>query len=296
VSVGGFSAHELSRRVSVYNLVWATVGAVMVAINGLIIETYPSGVFLISLLTCAAAAVILVVYPVAPVARCHAIDSDARIQSPEPEPKLARQRIQALWLSRICVPAMYIAIYALAALLPSLTSIQTLRPAMQTLVSSVWLVVRCLAFVVLGATVFWHTRPRLLLWAAALLLVSFLVITIRPGDFVLWEQCGLTIDLSAMIAGQVMFGLACGLIYTASLYFGMVLSDGSTEHSGYHEALIGMGIALGPAAGAAAEYLAPGSSHAAIGSVAALIAASVLLASIASLRLSHRRRRRRERD
>ena len=43
-----------------------------------------------------------------------------------------------------------------------------------------------------------------------------------------------------MIAWQIVLGVTMGLIYSGSLYFGMVLSEGSTEHGGYHEALIGM--------------------------------------------------------
>ena len=89
--------------------------------------------------------------------------------APPVEPELAKQRVVALWLSRICVPAMYLMIYSLAAMMPSLPVLQSLRPSMQTLVSSVWMVMRFLAFVLLGATVFWHTRPRILLVAAAMI-------------------------------------------------------------------------------------------------------------------------------
>ena len=51
----------------------------------------------------------------------------------------------------------------------------------------------------------------------------------------------------AIIAiAELVLGLMVGFIFSASLYFGMVLSDGSTEHAGYHEALIGVGVVLGP--------------------------------------------------
>ena len=282
VSMGELSPHELSRRVAAYNIVWAGVGAIVVAVNGVIIEAIPAGVFIIPVVVCAIAGAIAALYPLSQAGTSKRTTAPAA-----PEPQLARQRIVALWLSRICVPAMYIAIYALAALMPSLAVIKALRPATQTLASSVWLIARCLAFLGLGATAFWHTRPRLLLGAAVLLLVSFLVITVSPGELLTLSNSG-AIDLMSMIAGQIVFGLACGMIYMASLYFGMVLSEGSTEHGGYHEALIGVGIALGPAAGAVAEWVRPGEPRAAVAAVSGLIALSILLAGVASLRLSRR--------
>jgi hypothetical protein len=66
------------------------------------------------------------------------------------------------------------------------------------------------------------------------------------------------------------------LIYAASLYFGMVLSSGSTEHGGYHEALIGLGVVLGPGSGVVAQLIAPGSPSAGIGAIALVLFVSVL--------------------
>jgi MFS family permease len=273
-SAGDLDPHEMSRRLSRYNVVWAVVGAVVVALNGLIIEKFPIGVFLFTAGGCIASICIAVLGRLEPVLQPAAPTSAHA--APEPEPALARQRVVALWLSRTSVPAMYIMIYALAAMMPFLPVIRHLSPTWQTAVSSIWLVARWIAFMVLGATVFWHTRPRLLLAASATLLGSLLLITLPH-------------QLALMIAGQIAFGAAAGLIYTASLYFGMVLSEGSTEHGGYHEALIGLGIALGPAVGGGSQWLWPGNQHAAVAAVGTLVGASLLLASIASLRLRRRR-------
>jgi hypothetical protein len=90
--------------------------------------------------------------------------------------------------------------------------------------------------------------------------------------------------LPAMIASQIVLGVSIGLIYSASLYFGMVLSHGSTEHGGYHEALIGLGQALGPLAGAAAQWKWPQSPLAGILAVSALVSLAVLAAALAALR------------
>jgi MFS family permease len=269
VAAGKQDPHALSRRLALYNVVWAAVGAVVVALSGTIIEKTDVGVFYITAGVCAVAACIALFGRVEPADAEMAADAAPHLA---PEPKLAQQRVLALWLSRISVPAMYLMIYALAAMLPSLPVLQPLRPAMQTAVSSVWLVARFVAFLLLGASVFWHTKPRLLLVAAAALLVSMLIITIPQ-------------DLTVMILGQILFGAATGLIYTASLYFGMVLSEGSTEHGGYHEALIGLGMSLGPAMGAITQIIRPGDSHAAVVGISSLLGISLLLASIASIRI-----------
>jgi MFS family permease len=128
---------------------------------------------------------------------------------------------------------------------------------------------RWLTFLVLGATVFWHARPRLLLLAAVVMGLAFVATATLTS-------------LPAMIAAQALLGVALGLIYTASLYFGMVLSQGSTEHAGYHEALIGLGQVVGPAAGALTQWHWNGSLPASVAAVASLIALSVAAATIAA--------------
>jgi hypothetical protein len=79
-----------------------------------------------------------------------------------------------------------------------------------------------------------------------------------------------------------------GMIYSGSLYFGMVLSDGSTEHGGYHEALIGFGSALGTGMGAATQFLWPGELRMAVIAVAGIVGISVAASGIASIRLRRR--------
>jgi MFS family permease len=94
----------------------------------------------------------------------------------------------------------------------------------------------------------------------------------------------LAVDLAWLVACQVVIGFALGLIYSASLYFGMVLSDGSTEHGGYHEALIGLGSVIGPGSGALAQYLANGSEIWGVAAVAGVLGTTVVVATIVSLR------------
>ena len=181
------------------------------------------------------------------------------------EDALLEQRRLALWLSRIALPATYIVIFSLSAMLPSLPAVKRLPTSYATLIGSAWLVARWFTFWFLGATHWWHTRPRLLLWAALLMLLGFIG-TVAPAT----RSGSLPTILTAMIASQIVLGISLGLIYSASLYFGMVLSDGSTEHGGYHEALIGLGQTMGPLAGAIAQSIWPGSAIAGIIAVSGL--------------------------
>ena len=52
-------------------------------------------------------------------------------------------------------------------------------------------------------------------------------------------------QLWLVVAAQVFFGLATGLIYYSSLFYSMDVGEASSEHGGLHEAFIGAGIFLG---------------------------------------------------
>jgi MFS family permease len=263
-------AHTLSRRIGIYNLVWSGVGAVMVAVCGSIIQFAPGWFFPITVAAHAAAAVVMW-----PAMRQTRVEAPAQAAHFEPEPELLRARTLALWLSRLSLPATYVVIYGLMAMMPSLPIMRTLEPSAQTLLGSIWLAARWILFLMLGYSVWWHTRPRVLLVSAIVMLGGFLGVTMLES-------------IPAMAASQVALGAALGIIYMGSLYFGMVLSEGSTEHGGYHEALIGLGSILGPGAGAAAQLISPGSVTPGIIAVGSVIALSVLATVVVDARFSRR--------
>jgi len=303
----GADAREMSRRVGLYNIVWASSGAVAVASAGVMIARWPAILFAVAVASHVISAIFVAFVPEAApssvtsgegggTGSCSNDDishfqrnphpnplPEYRERGPElkPEPELLHVRTLALWLSRIALPASYVVNFSLSALLPSLPLVKQLSPTMQTLCGSVWLAARFASFVMLGKTIFWHTRPRILLGAAILMLIAFIGITIRPG-------ISREIDLTAMIASQILLGLSMGMIYSASLYFGMVLSDGSTEHGGYHEALIGLGSVLGPGAGAATQYLWPGNTTRAVIAVSAIVGVCIFIAGGASFLIKRR--------
>jgi hypothetical protein len=282
-------AREMSRRLGTYNLVWAGTGALAVAVNGTIIHWWAPGVFMTAAVMHAVGAVMLalLVSPSAPRGR----NAEAASHGPaheEPEPELLAQRRLAMWLSRISLPATYMVIYAIAAMMPLLPSMQELSTSTKTVVGSMWLVTRWITFWLLGATVFWHTRPRLLLWAACGMFVAFLGVAIRPSDLFPAADLPGAFDLFSMLLWQGLLGVALGMIYSGSLYFGMVLSEGSTEHGGYHEALIGLGSILGPGVGLIAMTVSAAGIRAGIAGVATVVGATVLTAALASFYAARR--------
>ena len=280
---GRAGPHELSRRLGLYNLVWSGVGAAALAVNGLIIEHWPAGVFLIPLLVHALGAAIVLMNRRAEHDGAVG-ESHGRLT---PEPELLAQRRLALWLSRLALPATYVVIYSLMAMLPSMPLVRELSPSLATPLCSVWLVVRCLAFGALGMTAWWHTRPQWLLWSAGAMLLAFLGVVLPAA----MDSLSFTWALVSMITWQVVLGAAIGMIYAGSLYFGMVLSDGSTEHGGYHEALIGLGMVLGPGSAAVAQWLRPGNAWPGIIAVTAVLSVTVLAAGIAATRAKARDRK-----
>lgn len=282
----GANPHQMSRRVSMYNLVWSGTAAVTIALTGTILHLNPLGIFFLAALGHAMAGG-LAWKAFGSEPSSHPSAEPAHL---EPEPELLRIRRLALWMARISLPAVYVLCFSLLAMLPSLPVLQTMDTANKTLVAGIWMIARFVAFVLAGMTVAWHTRPRLLLLASAVMLVSFWGITLRPSDLLgIPRLASSGVDLASMIGWQIALGLAMGMIYSGSLYFGMVLSHGSTRHGGYHEALIALGAAVGPGVGALTQSLWPGRIGYGIAGVSAVLLATLLLGVVVQFRLGRSR-------
>jgi hypothetical protein len=277
--VASGDARTLGHRLATYNIVWPLAGAAAIAVEGTIIAYWTQGIFLVP-------AAMHLISLILILRLRNKSESDARDSShshPHAEPELLHKRRLALWMSRTALPATYAVIYGLMPLMPFLATIRALDTARQTAVASVWLWARLASFIVLALGSWWHTHPRILLWAAVVMLLAFFGMTLPPT-----HGASPAVDLASMIFWQIVLGGALGMIYSASLYFGMVLSEGSTEHGGYHEALIGLGWVLGPLAGVAAQQLRPGEIWAGIAAVGAVIAISVLVVLVTAVVMGRR--------
>ena len=102
----GAAAGQLSRRISVYNLVWSGGGAMTIASIGTILDRFPSRAFF---------CIPVAVHTLA-ICLLFKLNSEAATTSAEhatPEPELLVVRILAMRLSRIALPATMAVIYSL---------------------------------------------------------------------------------------------------------------------------------------------------------------------------------------
>jgi len=240
ISEGETPAH-IPHAVGIYNITWAWTNAVALFIGGTLIEKFgyaciywlPFGIALMQL----ALTFWLEKIQVPPAKGGSAPPPDPN----RPSPARAKNFRQLAWLAN---PFAYIAINTLIAVLPGVAAKFHLTPMFAGFACSLWGFTRLLTFIALWRWPGWHYRFGWLAAAYALLTVSFALILIAPV-------------LAVVLAAQVFFGAAIGLIYYSSLFYSMDASDTKSEHGGIHEAAIGLGNCLGPAAGATALWLAP---------------------------------------
>jgi MFS family permease len=278
---------QLSKRLGYYNIIWSAVGAVSVAACGAVIQYAPAWAFFGIIVAGHIAAGLLILFRARPTgepepAAARKLTAPDRGSTARPqidETTLRRHRL-ALWLSRIALPSTYIIVYSISPALPTLPAIKQLTPTTATLVGSIWLISRAVAFVITGNTTFWHRRPVLMFVSSVIMVFAFIG-TLVPG---IVGGIDLTHALLAMVAAQIVLGLSIGTIYSASLYFGMAVSEGSTEHGGYHEALIGLGQVLGPLLGATLQWVYPGTLLPAVIGISGVVSLSVVIEAVVGLR------------
>jgi MFS family permease len=159
------------------------------------------------------------------------------------------------WLAN---PFSYVAINTVIPLIPSIAARLDLSTGMAGIVCSIWMFARLFAFAALWRWTGWHYRFR---WLAG----SFLLIIICFFGFLMARSIGL------LIVVEIGFGFSIGLVYYSSLYYSMNQSDKQGANAGLHEAMIGGGLFLGPAVGAAALYMMPAAAGSGAWSVGGLL-------------------------
>ncbi len=261
----GESRAGVARQVGIYNLVWAGSAAVAYATGGVIFETLGTrSLFWLPILLHAAQLILLGIIAQG-VRMAHAMGGEigaAHTPAAHPEAAAFHQPVKPetfLMMARLAIPFAYIAINTLLAVIPARASALNLSTADAGVFNSLWFFVRVGAFVLLWRWTGWHYRFRWLLAAFAGLSISFIVL-LTSEQFVL------------LLAAQVVFGFATGLIYYSSLFYAMDVGEAKGEHGGFHESAIGLGICIGPALGAATLHFAPSQPDSGAWAVAALLA------------------------
>jgi len=149
------------------------------------------------------------------------------------------------WLTN---PFAYIGVNTLIALMPGIAQRLELSTTLAGVLGSLWCFARFGAFVGLWLWPGWHYRFRWLLAGYLALVSAFITILLVP-------------NLPVLVAAQMVFGGAVGLLYYSSLFYSMDMSETKGEHGGIHESAIGLGNCAGPAVGAAALQFLPQYSH-----------------------------------
>lgn len=262
---------RMNRRITVYNMCWSIACVVVIAAYGTILEYWPAGPMLISLMCQGIALVAAILLAVR-----HREPASAPAQQVHGDPAVAaqliHQRRMALWLARLSLPASFVIANSLMGLFPNLAITAQVGLVWSTVLASLWMASRFLTFIVLGMTSWWHTRPRLLLGGCLLMLLAFLMIVLPAERMGLFADRPLWMIVVLVVIAELVLGIVAGFVFSASLYFGMVLSDGSAEHGSYHEALIGAGMVIGPGLAAGAQAMSTsGSSSPAIAAVSTLM-------------------------
>ena len=157
-------------------------------------------------------------------------------------PPDAKRFLHMAWLAN---PLSYVAINTLIPLIPSISSKLGLTTAMAGITCSLWMFARLGAFVLLRRWTGWHYRFGWLAWAFGVMAVCFTVLISSP-------------TIMLFVCAEIGFGFSIGLIYYSSLYYSMNASASQGAHGSLHEAIIGAGLFIGTACGAAIFFPAVG--------------------------------------
>lgn len=163
---------------------------------------------------------------------------------------------------RMLLPLGYVVASAISAIVPFLVERVGATPAWVTPLAATWLATRLVAVVLLWTTRGWHGRWTPLVVAGLLCPLGFAIAVFAPTPFLVGLGLGL-------------FGLGQGAIYYMAIYYAMAVGKAEVDAAGTHEALIGLGYAVGPLVGIASYGLTATERNGDIAFVASML---VLLA------------------
>jgi hypothetical protein len=236
VSAGRTPAAQAS-VVGRFNLAWASAIPLALVAAGPLIGFWSSGLF------AAAGLLNLVSLVFARPLERHPVHLAA--DHPErPTPGALVRYRGLLASSRSLMLCSYSLMWVLAALLPGVFANLAVGVRSATALSGLLDVFRGLTFLALHLYVGWHNRGWPLVVGIFLFPAGFFLALFGPS-------------VSAVLAGELIFGVAAGLTYYAALYYAMVVKNAAVEAGGAHEGIIGVGFVIGPLAGLLGAALAP---------------------------------------
>ena len=250
----------LPRRVGLYNVVWAGAAALAYFMGGAMLDRWGwKSIFYVpaAMQLCQFVLTLwLEQQASAPAHRQEPLPDTSTTPELNPRPIAQARSFRLMaWLAN---PFAYVAVNTVIALIPGLAAKLGLSATQAGFFCSLWCFGRAAAFIGLWWWPGWHYRFGWLLAAYLALVISFTVILLAS-------------HLAWLLAAQLLFGGALGLIYYSSLFYSMNLSDTKGEHGGIHEAAIGLGNFAGPAVGAVALWLWPQYDHSGAFAVSGLL-------------------------
>jgi MFS family permease len=260
----GRAPAELVRVLGRFNTTWAVAVPLALVISGpLIASAFPASLFAAAGGLNAVALAFVLPLPARPLHLDHS--------HPERPNTQELRHFSALLLSaRWAMLLSYTLLFLLAPLMPSVLSRLALSVSEATSAAGLLDFARVVSFAVLGAWLGWRGRAWPLLLSIALLPLSFAAILFGTS-------------LPLLLCGEVLFGVASGITYTASLYYALLVKNASVDAGGAHEGLIGLGFALGPLIGLAGQALSPALGNTLLATLASL-APVALLSTLLALR------------
>jgi MFS family permease len=228
---------RLPARMMTYNLCWAAAGFAAFFTRGALEQI---GWWTIFAAPATALILSLAVLALWATLRQAAVKGDATAATDSPA--VRRRALTLLHMAWLGNALAYVGINVITPVLMRMADAAGIRGdqlALAAIVTSVWGFSRVAGFVAVGRWTRWHYKARWLVGSQFALAATFLLMMVVHSMWVL-------------VLAQIIFGLSTALIYSSSLYYAMHTSEGSGGHAGFHEALIGLGIFVGPAVGALA--------------------------------------------
>ncbi|MFZ5895769.1 MAG: MFS transporter [Myxococcota bacterium] len=234
----GLTPQELVRTLGRFNVTWAaSVPLALVAAGQIIAGAFPGALFAAAAGFNALAVAMALPLPARPA------HLDA--EHPERPAEAELTRLGTLLRSaRWCMLSSYALLFLLAPLMPAVFAALGLGVGSATTAAGLLDLARLACFAWLGARVGWRGRTLPHVLASVCLPLGFALILL--GKSLLW-----------VLLGEALFGVAAGFVYTAALYYALLLKNASVDAGGAHEGLIGLGFALGPLAGLLGSLATP---------------------------------------
>lgn len=235
---GGRRGHALNRATGGFNLAWASalVAAMWLMVPLLDADDPSRAVWILS----GMAAVHLACLALLP--RFTRGPADHGEPAHELPPEERRRAARLLGWCRLALAGSYVAHAGLSPVLPQIMSTLELDPGAKPAVASIWMTTRLGAFALLMCWRGWHGSAWPVPASVAALALGLAAAAAAPS---LAADLGLA--RAVLASGLAALGLGLGAVYAAAIYYALEVGTTDVDAGGKHEALIGLGYAVGPA-------------------------------------------------